>query len=173
MKNLGNLLKKAVFILSLIILLAASQVMAGCSLTSIVKESYMSEDDGLEIPEVEIDEKEISEIGKEDINIKKSYAIEDEIDLIDDSIKDPFKPFYIEEETEETEEDKNIFKLERIYITDGVEYAELSFNEHLYLLKENDLFGYYYFVQAINETSVVLLKGDDTLTVFLGTVLYD
>jgi hypothetical protein len=173
MKNFSKVLISAVFILSFIILLAASQVMTGCSIIGIVKESYMSKDDDLELPEVEIDEKEISEIGKEDINIKKSYAIEDEIDLIDESMKDPFKPFYIEEETEGTEEEKNIFELERIYITDGVEYAELSFNEHLYLLKENDLFGYYYFVQAINETSIVLLKGDDTLTVFLGSVLYD
>lgn len=173
MKNFRNILKKALIIFSLIVLLTASQIMAGCSITGIVKESYMSGDDALELPEVEIDEKEISEIGKEDVNIKKSYAIEDEIDFIDESVKDPFKPFYIEEETDETEEEKNIFELERIYITDGVEYAELSFNDHLYLLKEYDLFGYYYFVQAINETSVVLLKGDDTLTVFLGSVLYD
>lgn len=172
MRDFKKVLKPAIFILSLMVLLAAFQVITGCSFTSIVKESYMSEEDELELPEVEIDEKEISEIGKEDIAIKKSYAIEEEIDLVDESIKDPFKPFYIEEETEE-EEEKNIFELERIYITDGVEYAELSFNDHLYLLKENDLFGYYYFVQAINETSIVLLKGDNTLTVFMDSVLYD
>ena len=68
---------------------------------------------------------------------------------------------------------KNIFELERIYIEDGIEYAELSFNDYPYLLKEGDPLAYIYSVQAINDTSIVLLKGDDILTVFIDSVVYD
>ena len=171
MKNYKKILKPIIFILSLMIILAAFPIISGCSIYDIVQESYMSEEGGLELPEVIIDDKEISEIGKEEIDVKKSYDIEGEIDLIDESIKDPFKPFYIIEEDEE--EQKNIFELERIYIEDGIEYAELSFNDYPYLLKEGDPLAYIYSVQAINDTSIVLLKGDDILTVFIDSVVYD
>ena len=170
MKEYNKISKLMIFILSLIISLIIIQIISGCSISNIVKESYISEDDDLELPEITIDEKEISEIGKEDIDIKKSYAIEDEIDLIDESIKDPFKPFYIEEETEE---EKNIFELERIYIKDGIEYADLRFNDYPYQLKEGDPLGYFYLVQAINDISIVLLKGDDIITIFMDSVVYD
>lgn len=88
--------------------------------------------------------------------------------MIDASVRDPFKPFYIKDEEEEK---KNILKLEKIYTRDGIEYAELSINDHSYLLK--DTFYDIYLVQAINDTSVVLLKGDEYLTVFIDTVTYD
>ena len=101
MKNYKKILKPIIFILSLMIILAAFPIISGCSIYDIVQESYMSEEGGLELPEVIIDDKEISEIGKEEIDVKKSYDIEGEIDLIDESIKDPFKPFYIIEEDEE------------------------------------------------------------------------
>lgn len=89
---------------------------------------------------------------------------------MDDSVRDPFKPFYIKDEEEE---EKNILKLERIYTEDGIEYAELSLNDYLYQLKEGDTLSDIYLVQAINDTSVVLLKGDDIVTVFIGAVVYD
>ena len=89
---------------------------------------------------------------------------------MDDSVRDPFKPFYIKDEEEEK---KNILKLEKIYTRDGIEYAELSLNDYSYLLKEGDTLYDIYLVQAINDTSVVLLKGDEYLTVFIDTVIYD
>lgn len=88
--------------------------------------------------------------------------------MIDASVRGPFKPFYIKDEEEEK---KNILKLEKIYTRDGIEYAELSINDYSYLLK--DTFYDIYLVQAINDTSVVLLKGDEYLTVFIDTVTYD
>ena len=100
MKNYNNILELIIFILISIISLAVIPVISGCSIYSIVEESYVSNEEGLELPEVKIDEKEISEIGKEDIDVKKSYDIEGEVDLIDETIKDPFKPFYIEENGE-------------------------------------------------------------------------
>lgn len=168
--NKNKILEIIVIFLVAIFYVAAVPFISGCSVYTIIKESYMAEEEGLELPQIDIDEKEISGIGKVDIEIKKSYDPEEEINLMDDSVRDPFKPFYIKDGEEE---EKNMLKLERIYTEDGIEYAELSLNDYLYQLKEGDTLSDIYLVQAINDTSVVLLKGDDIVTVFIGAVVYD
>ena len=168
--NKNKILEIIVIFLVAIFYVAAVPFISGCSVYTIIKESYMAEEEGLELPQIDIDEKEISGIGKVDIETKKSYDIEEEINLMDDSVRDPFKPFYIKDEEEE---EKNMLKLERIYTMDGIEYAELSLNDYFYLLKEGDPLSDIYLVQAINDTSVVLLKGDDIVTVFIDIVVYD
>lgn len=168
--NKNKIIEIIVIFLVAIFYVAAVPFISGCSVYTIIKESYMAEEEGLELPQIDIDEKEISGIGKVDIEIKKSYDPEEEINLMDDSVRDPFKPFYIKDGEEE---EKNILKLERIYTEDGIEYAELSLNDYLYQLKEGDTLSDIYLVQAINDTSVVLLKGDDIVTVFIGAVVYD
>jgi len=89
---------------------------------------------------------------------------------MDDSVRDPFKPFYIKDGEEE---EKNVFELVIIYSEGGVEYADLFLNGYNYLLKEGDTLSDIYLVLAINENSVVLLKGDDIVTVFINIVAYD
>lgn len=168
--NKNKIIEIIVIFLVAIFYVAAVPFISGCSVYTIIKESYMAEEEGLELPQIDIDEKEISGIGKVDIEIKKSYDPEEEINLMDDSVRDPFKPFYIKDGEEE---EKNMLKLERIYTEDGIEYAELSLNDYLYQLKEGDTLSDIYLVQAINDTSVVLLKGDDIVTVFIGAVVYD
>ena len=168
--NKNKIIEIIVIFLVVIFYVAAVPFISGCSVYTIIKESYMTEEEGLELPQIDIDEKEISGIGKVDVEIKKSYDIEEEINLIDDSVRDPFKPFYIKDGEEE---EKNMLKLEKIYTMDGIEYAELSLNDYSYLLKEGDPLLDIYLVQAINETSVVLLKGDDIVTVFIDIAVYD
>jgi hypothetical protein len=168
--NKNKIIEIIVIFLVAIFYVAAVPFISGCSVYTIIKESYMAEEEGLELPQIDIDEKEISGIGKVDIEIKKSYDPEEEINLMDDSVRDPFKPFYIKDGEEE---EKNMLKLERIYTEDGIEYAELSLNDYLYQLKEGDTLSDIYLVQAINDTSVVLLKGDDIVTVFIDIVVYD
>ncbi len=170
MINGKNILKKITFILIILFSISAFSIFPGCSFYEMVKQSYVGEEEGLELPDVKIDESEISEIGKEDIDIGKRYDLEGDINFIDDSLRDPFEPFYVEKEDEE---EKNVFKLERIYTKDGIEYAELNFNDYSYELKEGDPLAYIYSVQAINTNNIVLLKGDDVLTVFIDQVLYD
>ncbi len=165
-KNILIKVKYALIILFYIFILC---IFTGCTFYEMIKESYGGEE-GIELPDVRIDEEEISEIGKENINIEKSYSVEGDIGLIDESARNPFEPFYIRSEEEE---EKNVLELESIYVEDEVEYAELSLNDHLYELKEGDLLGDIYSVQAINEDSVVLLKGDDILAIYLGSVVYD
>lgn len=166
----NKIIEIIVIFLVAIFYVAAVPFISGCSVYTIIKESYMAEEEGLELPQIDIDEAEIKGIGKSDIDIRKSYDIDNEISVIDKSVRDPFKPFYIKDEEED---EKNILKLEKIYTRDGIEYAELSLNDYSYLLKEGDTFYDIYLVQAINDTSVVLLKGDDMVTVFIDTVIYD
>lgn len=168
--NKNKIIEIIVIFLVAIFYVAAVPFISGCSVYTIIKESYMAEEEGLELPQIDIDEKEISGIGEVDIEIKKSYDPEEEINLIDDSVRDPFKPFYIKNEEEE---EKNTLKLEKIYTMDGIEYADLSLNDYLYKLKEGDTLSDIYLIQAINDTSVVLLKGDDIVTVFINIVVYD
>ena len=134
-----------------------------------IRETYTGEEEGLELPEIEIDEEEIQEIGKSDTNTRKSYDIESEIDLTDESARNPFKPFFIQDE----EEEKNVLKLERIYTTDEVEYAEINLNDFTYRVKEADPLSDIYLVQAINEDSVALLKGDEIINISIDEIIYD
>ncbi len=164
--KIKKLITIAMIVLSCTVLVLC---ISGCSVFDLIKETYFGEEESLELPQVEIDEGEINEIGKSDVDIRKSYDIESEISLIDESIRDPFKPFYIQEE----EEEKNILELEKIYSKDGIEYVEINFNDHTYKLKENDPLSDIYLVKVINANSVVLLKGDEVLTLFLDIPVYD
>ena len=155
--------------MAIISCMVALPYISGCSVYNIMKESYMGEEEALGLPEVEIDEEEIQEIGKSDMNIRKSYDVEGEINLADESARDPFKPFYIRDE----EEEKNILRLEKIYTKDTVEYAEINLNDYTYIIKEDDLLSDIYLVQAINADSVVLLKGDEIINISIDEIIYD
>lgn len=164
--NKNKIIKIIVIFLVAISYIAAVIFIFGCSSCAILEEAYMDEENGIELPQVEIDEKEISGIGKLDIEGEKSY----DIDRRDDPARDPFEPYYTKDEEEEEE---NMFKLERIYTKDGIDYVELIFNDHTYQLEEGDTLSDIYLVHSINPDSVVLLKGDDILHIFMGTVVYD
>ncbi len=142
---------------------------SGCSVYNMIRETYTGEEEVLELPEIEIDEEEIQEIGKSDTNTRKSYDIESEIDFTDESARNPFKPFFIRDE----EEEKNVLKLEKIYTRDEVEYAEINLNDFTYRVKETSPLSDIYLVQAINEDSVALLKGDEVINISIGEIIYD
>lgn len=166
-KNVKKPVKVFIIVLSCLFIVTS---ISGCSFFDLIIESFSAETEMLESPDIEIDDAEIDEIGKDDAEIRKSYDVESEIILIDESLRNPFKPFYIQDE--ETEE-KNILKLEKIFSKDGVDYAEVSLNDYSYKLKEADALSNTYLVEAINVNSVVLLKGDEILTLFLDIPVYD
>ncbi|MDZ7838180.1 MAG: hypothetical protein U5N58_09620 [Actinomycetota bacterium] len=120
------------------------------------------------IPEVEIDERELAIIENIDENMETNYQAQKE-SVVNPDVADPFKPYY----TQQAQEQENTIRLDQIYSQDGVEYAEVKFNEFDYKLTETDVFAEVYQVQAINENSVVLLKGDEIITLILGQLLYD
>ncbi len=165
-KKLKKPLVISIIVISCAILLLS---ISGCSVYNMIRETYTGEEEVLELPEIEIDEEEIQEIGKSDTDIRKSYDIENEIDLTDESARNPFKPFFIRDE----EEEKNVLKLERIYTADEVEYAEINLNDFTYRVKEADPLSDIYLVQAINEDSVALLKGDEIINISIDEIIYD
>ncbi len=141
-----------------------------CSLNRIIEEAYFKSDIVPNIPDIDIDETEIGEISIHETNLKKMYDIKDEFIDSDSGLRDPFEPFYIKGIDED---EKNILSLKAIYIKNQVEYAEILYNDHEYLLKEDDIFSEIYLVDSINPDSVILLKGDELITLFLNEMKYD
>ena len=166
-KKIKRSLIISAIIISCVILLPS---ISGCSVYNMIKETYTGEEEVLKLPEIEIDEEEIQEIGKSDTNTRKSYDIESEIDLTDESARNPFKPFFIRDEEEG---EKNVLKLEKIYSRDEVEYAEINLNDFTYRVKESDPLSDIYLVQAINADSVALLKGDEIINISIDEIIYD
>ncbi|MFA5014263.1 MAG: hypothetical protein WC549_01800 [Actinomycetota bacterium] len=166
-KKIRKLLVITITVISCMILLP---FISGCSVYDMIKETYTGSEETLELPEIEIDEEEIQEIGKSDTDIRKSYDIESEIDLSDESARNPFKPFFIRDDEEE---EKNVLKLEKIYSRDEVEYAEINLNDFTYRVKETDPLSNIYLVQAINDDSVALLKGDEIINISIDEIIYD
>ena len=142
---------------------------SGCSLNDMIRTTYNS-GSTLTLRDVDIDEKEVDSIKTLKNEMEKSYDISQEISTIADELDNPFKPFYFEEETDGV---KNILILENIYSIDGNEYCEIKFNDYTYILTLLDTFQDVYMIQSINETSVIILKGDEVLTLFIGVMVND
>lgn len=160
-------LKAMAAIISFVFIIIAA---TGCSIFDMIIESYTEVAEIPEVPDIEIDDAEVREIGKDEVDIRKSYDVDNETGIIDELLRDPFRPFYIiEEETEE----KNTLKVEKIFTKDSVKYAEINFNDYTYKLKVEDTLSDTYLVKAINVNSVVLLKGDEILTLFLDIPIYN
>jgi len=157
-------------LLTIFVIAAMSlSAVSGCSLNNMVRSTYEN-NASLTLRDIDIDEKEVESINTLGSEMEKSYDISKEISSIADELENPFKPFYYSEETEEV---KNIIILENIYLKDGSKSCEIKFNDHIYILVELDSFYDIYMVQSINETSVVLLKGDEVLTLFIGEMVQD
>jgi len=165
--------KKIFFGIKLImisIVLLMIPVFGGCSINAMISETYA----GVSSPglrDISIDEMEVESIRTLKREMEKSYDINQSISTIANEINDPFKPFFIKEMEDIAE--KNILILENIYNEDGDSYCELKFNDHKYVLIIDDIFNDIYKIQSINEASVIILKGDEILTLFIDEMFYD
>lgn len=169
--NKVNIKKIAALAAAVLFALCMLSSVSGCSVRALIEESYQKEALPDKVPYIKIDEREIESISTGDVEMKKNYEFETDISIAEDSIRDPFEPFYIDKE--ELEE-KNVLILEKIYREDEVSYAEINFNNITYKQKKGDVFGNNnYRVEAINPTSVVLLKGDEIITIFIDQIFYD
>jgi hypothetical protein len=140
-----------------------------CSLNRMIRETYSNES-SLKLRDIEIDENEVESIKALETDMEKSYDIKTEISSIADELNNPFEPFYIEQEVEG---ETNILMLESIYFEDDIGYCEIKFNDFTYLLTAQDIFNETYMVQSINESSVIILKGDEILTLLIGEMVQD
>ena len=59
------------------------------------------------------------------------------------------------------------------YLTTNLETDKIKFNDHTYILTALDTFYDVYMIQSINETSVIILKGDEVLTLFIDEMVQD
>ncbi|MBN2072780.1 MAG: hypothetical protein JW770_02405 [Actinobacteria bacterium] len=157
-------------IFTTIVLLFFTVLSGSCTTGSMIKEVFTMDDDSLVPRYLDIDEREVKSIKVQEQEMEKSYDISKDISSIADELENPYEPFF---ETGEEEPEKNIIIVEQIYSKDGTPYAEIKFNDFVYLLTEDDVFLDVYSVRAINETSVVLLKGDDVISLFMGEPFYD
>ena len=165
-------IKKTVSLFAVVLfILCIVPFVSGCSVSTLIEESYQKEELSDKLPSIKIDEREIESISASDREMKKNYEFETDISIVENNIRDPFEPFYIDKE--ELEE-KNVLILEKIYREDGISCTEISFNNIVYKLEKQDIFGNNnYRVEAINPTSVVLLKGDEIITIFIDQIFYD
>lgn len=169
MKILKVLKLKLIIILSVTSFLMLLMI-TSCSISSIVSETYTSGDVTLELRDVEIDEKEVESITVLEEEMEESYDISQGVSSIADDLEDPFEPFYL---IEEDDEEKNILMLENITKDEENIFSEIKFNDFTYLLTEGDIFREVYQIQSINDTSVIILKGDEVLTLHIGEMIYD
>lgn len=164
--------KKIFFEIKIIVVLFVLIIIpgiSGCSINDMISETYA----GTTTPrlrDIKIDDMEVESIKTLKREMEKSYDINQSISTIANELNNPFKPFFIEEE-DNTE--KNILILENIYTEEGNSYCELKFNNHIYLLIEEDIFNDVYKIKSINESSVIILKGDGILTLFIDEMFYD
>ncbi len=157
-------------IIIILIVLLIIPIFSGCSINAMINETYA----GVSSPglrDINIDEMEVESIRSLSQEMEKSYDINQSISTIADELNDPFKSFYAEEE--EDAADKNILILENIYTEDGYSYCEIKFNDYTHILAVDDVFNNIYKIQSINEASVIILKGDEILTLFIGEMLHD
>jgi len=159
-------------ILLIAVIALGGLIFASCSLNTIVKESYLEGGDILEAPDLGIDEEELKSIEVQNSDLNETFDT-DVMVISSDEIRDPFRPFYMNDE-----EEANILVLNNIYSVKSasdelVDYVELTFNDTVYNLKEEDVFQEVYQVQVINSDSVVLLVGDEYLTLYLNEMTMD
>ena len=145
-------------------------VLSSCSISNIVSETYSSGDESLKLRDIKIDDKEVESITALEAEMEQNYDISKGISTIADELEDPFEPFFI---TDEDNTEKNIFLLEDIGSEEGNSFSEIKFNDFTYRLTEGDIFLEIYQIQSINDTSVIILKGDEVLTLHIGEMIYD
>jgi hypothetical protein len=156
-------------LLSIAFIFAAVLLISGCSINKMVRETYFNESP-LKIRDIDIDESEVESIKALEAEMEKGYDVKTEISSIADELNNPFEPFYI---GQEDEDETNILILKSIYFEDGAGYCELKFNDFTYLLMVGDVFNETYMVQSINESSVIILKGDEILTLLIDEMIQD
>ncbi len=160
-----NILISVLFLIPILLLILSS-----CSISNIVSETYSSGYESLKLRDIKIDDREVESITVLEGEMEQGYDISKGISTIADELEDPFEPFFI---TNEDNTQKNILVLEAITTSEGNSFSEIKFNDFTYLLTEGDIFLEIYQIQSINDTSIIILKGDEVLTLHIGEMIYD
>ena len=156
----------------LIIVFIISYGLNGCSLANLFDNFNFIDSTSSDIVRINLDENELKSLEITNQTIEEKIDTSNEIKVSSEGIRDPFMPFFLNSNTE-NENQKNMLTVERIYSESSIFFVEINLNDAVYKLKIDDLFGKIYQVKAINADSVVLLKGDEIITLFVNEIYYD
>jgi hypothetical protein len=167
-----NKIKLLLFIFLLLIFSFLLFSLSCCSITTLFDNLNFDYDASSDIVRVNLDENELKSLEITNQTIEEKIDTSNEISFSSSEIRDPFLPFFLNPESE-NEDQKNMLTVDRIYSEVNVFFVEIKLNNAVYKLKAEDLFGKIYQVKAINADSVVLLKGDEIITLFINEIYYD
>ena len=161
-----NILKSFLYLASFVILFSLTGCLSIPLFDSEINDAQLKTE--IKIEELDESSFDDQEILKENISEKiDSY---EEIKFTEE-IRDPFKPFFLKSSEEQGIQNQLI--LEKIYSDNENLYVEINFNSSTYKLKQGDQFAKIYQVNVINEDSIVLLKGDELITIYMNEIYYD
>ncbi len=173
MKNKLKRKIKFIFLLSVILLaFVIFTLISGCSLNQLFKDFIPDDNIYVDIEKINMDDIDVKSLEITDKAFDEKIDTSNEIKISSDKMRDPFMPFYLYPESD-SETLRNKLVVEKIYSQDETFYTEINLNDSVYKLKTEDLFGKIYQVRAINTDSVVLLKGDEIITIYMNEIYYD
>jgi len=146
--------------------------LSGCSLTALFDNASFKDNSSIDMSSINLDENELKSLEITNQTIDEKIDTPSEISFSSEEIRDPFLPFFMSQDSENGEQ-KNMLTVEKIYSENNIFFVEIDLNDAVYKLKMEDLFGKIYQVKAINADSVVLLKGDEIITLFINEIYYD
>jgi hypothetical protein len=169
-KNCNKKLIKIIVlvIMSLILLFSLSS----CSISTLLDNMNVIESASSGTVKINLDENELKNLEITNQSIEEKIDATNEIKISSEGIRDPFLPFFMNSNSENTNQ-RNMLVVERIYSESNVFFVEINLDDAVYKLKLNDLFGKIYQIRAINADSVVLLKGEEIITLFVNEIYYD
>jgi len=146
--------------------------LSGCSLAALFDNTNFQDSVSLDISSINLDENELKSLEITNQTIEEKIDTPNKISFSSIEIRDPFLPFFMNSNSE-VEEQENMLTVEKIYSENNIFFVEINFNDAVYKLKTEDLFSKIYQVKAINADSVVLLKGEEIITLFINEIYYD
>jgi len=171
MKKFFNL-KLIIFILLLSAVLILTVALSSCSILTLLDNFNFADSYLLNTTKITLDENELNSLEITNQTSEEKIDVTSEASISNAGLRDPFKPFSTNS-NKVNEDESNMLVAKKIYSESGIFYVEISFNESVYKLKIDDLFGKIYQVKAINADSVVLLRGDEVLTLFINEIYND
>jgi hypothetical protein len=166
-------IKSLLFIFLLIVIISFLLFgLSSCSISTLLGNLSFNDSTSYDIVKINLDENELKSLEITNQTIEEKIDTPSKINVSSEEIRDPFMPFFMNSKAK-NENQKNMLTVERIYSESGIFFVEINLNSAVYKLKLDDLFGKIYQVKAINADSVVLLKGDEIITLFINEVYYD
>jgi hypothetical protein len=165
-------IKLVLVIFLFIVYIVAAFSISSCSVATLLNNFSTKQSASSDTVKIKLDENELRNLEISNQTIEEKIDTSNEVKISSEGLRDPFLPFFMNSESENKNQ-KNKLIVEKIYSESNIFYVEINLNDAVYKLKLDDLFGKIYQVKAINADSIVLLKGDEIITIFINEIYYD